>query len=371
MKTAVVSVTNDLSTDQRVQRSIAVLRELGFAVTFVGRRLPDSQDFEPGYTTRRFRLWFTRGFAFYAAFNLRLFFYLLRRPFDLYLSNDLDTLWPNFWVARWRGKPLVYDSHEYFTGVPEIQHRPLVKWVWTRLERALFPRLKHCITVNDSIAELYQRDYGMRPLVVRNIADSFLPPPLGRAALGLPQKAYILINQGSGINVDRGMEEMLRALHQLSPEVILVLVGKGDVLPSLKQQAQREGLQERVIFVPPQPYGQMLQYTLAADCGLSLDKDSNINYRFSLPNKVFDYIKCGLPMVVSPVVEVRRLVEHYGLGEVSDHAHLAAAVERVRRRGKSHYRAALARAAAENNWEHERQKLIELFARVTLETGRW
>jgi len=367
MKKVVVAVTNDLATDQRVQRSIAVLQEAGYAVTFVGRRLPGSKPFAPGYATRRFRLPFTRGFLFYASYNLRLFFYLLGQPFQLYWSNDLDTLAPMYIAARLRGRPLVYDSHEYFTGVPEIQHRPGVKAVWKSLEAWLFPRLRWVLTVNESIAGLYEQDYGLRPRVVRNIADRYLPERrLSRRELHLPEGAYILINQGSGINVDRGMEEMLAALPHLPEEVVLLLVGKGDVLPALKQRARELNLQERVLFVPPQPYRQMLQYTLLADCGLSLDKDTNMNYRYSLPNKIFDYIKCGLPMVCSGVPEVRQIVEGYGLGQISSHEPeaLAAAVQLVRAQGKKHYEPALQRAARENNWEQEQQILMQVLEEV-------
>src|SRR5690606_1535603 len=133
MKKAVVSVTNDLVTDQRVMRTNEVLLQMGIEPTFVGRKLPESLDFKKNYPHRRFRLWFRKGFLFYANYNFRLFWYLLFHRFDVYISNDLDTLLPNFLVATIKRKPLIYDSHEYFTGVPEIQNRPLVKKVWTSL----------------------------------------------------------------------------------------------------------------------------------------------------------------------------------------------------------------------------------------------
>lgn len=366
MKKVVVSVTNDLSTDQRVQRSISILQELGFAVTFVGRELPQSLPFSPAYKTVRFKLWFNKGFLFYANYNLRLFWFLLWRKYDLYLSNDLDTLLPNYLVSRLKRKPLIYDSHEYFTGVPEIQHRPLVKKTWTTLEKFIFPKLKEIITVNQSIADLYQKEYGKKLLVVRNISDSYLPEnPRSRKELGLPEDKFILINQGAGINVDRGMEEMIEALRLLSNEVVLLLVGRGDVLPKIQADLENDELKERIIFIPPQPYKKMLEYTMAADLGLSLDKDTNLNYRFSLPNKLFDYIKCGIPVLSSGVVEVRNVVETYKIGRVSNHQpeSLARAVEEIRAKEKAYYSENLAKAAAENNWEQESEKLRALFKR--------
>ncbi len=367
MKKAVVTVTNDLVTDQRVMRTIGVLRDLGFEPTFVGRQLPQSLPFEKPYPSHRFRLWFNKGFLFYANYNLRLFFFLLFRRYDLYLSNDLDSLLPNFLISKLKRKPLVYDSHEYFTGVPEIQHRPVVKAVWTRLEKWIFPKLKDVITVNDSIAELYRQEYGKDVKVVRNISDSSLPEKVKtREDLGLPKDAFILINQGAGINVDRGMEEALETLKLLPPRVVLLIVGNGDALPGLKKMAEELMLSGRVIFKPKQPYLEMLQYTLNSDCGLSLDKPLSPNYRFSLPNKVFDYIKCGLPLVVSDVVEVQKVVRKYQLGEViSDHQpqNIASAIRVVMEKGKTFYSTNLLKAAAENNWEREQEVWKQVFSK--------
>ncbi len=361
MKKAIVSVTNDLVTDQRVQRTNGVLKELGFQVHFVGRKLPGSLPASFSYPHTRFKLWFTKGFLFYAHYNLRLFWFLLTHRFDLYLANDLDTLLPQVLVARFRKKPLVYDSHEYFTGVPEIQHRPFVKWVWTKLERWLLPKANAHITVNQSIAQLFASAYDVPFTVIRNIGNFTAPSAIkSRQDLHIPENTFLLINQGAGINVDRGMEEVLEALLLLPQDVHLLIVGNGDAVPQLKKETQNKGLQNRVHFIPKQPYQQMLQYTLNADCGLSLDKDSNLNYRYSLPNKLFDYINCGLPLVVSNLVEVAGLVRKYHIGEVCpNHSpeHIAKAIQAVRQNGKEQYRQGLQTAAAENSWTQEKQKL--------------
>lgn len=363
MKTVRVAVTNDLATDQRVRRHCEVLHGLGFRVVLIGRHLQTSPPVDRPYETVRFRLPFTKGALFYAAYNLRLFAHLLFHKTDIVLCNDLDTLLPGFLVSRIKRIPLVYDTHEYFLGVPEIQGR-WVKNVWAAIERSIFPKLSHVFTVNASIAELYYRDYGIRPLVIRNIADTRREiRPANRKELGLPEDAFLLINQGTGINVDRGMEELLEAL-PLLPDVHLVLVGSGDVLEELKRLAKEKSLTERIHFIPRQTYAKMLQYTAAADAGVSLDKDTNINYRFSLPNKLFDYIHCGIPVICSGVVEVRRIVEFYGIGEViTSHQpkDLADAISRLRQKGTNAYVSGLERAAAELTWEKEKRPLEEVF----------
>ena len=131
-------MTNDLSTDQRVHKTCMVLQEKGWEVLLVGRKLPESLQLNRPYATRRMQLLFRKGFAFYAEYHLRLFLFLLVHRADLLWSNDLDTLWPNHWVSCLKRVALVYDAHEYFTGVPELNSRPKVRAVWKKIEKIFF-----------------------------------------------------------------------------------------------------------------------------------------------------------------------------------------------------------------------------------------
>ena len=157
-KRIIISTTNDITTDNRVNKVALLLLSLGYQVHWIGRILPGSSPLNRPYKTTRMRLIFKSGGLFYAEFQLRLFFKLLVHRPEILLSNDLDSVLPNFLISRLLRIPLVYDSHEYFCGVPEIQGR-WVKKVWLTLERFIFPRLEHIWTVNESIAELYESDY--------------------------------------------------------------------------------------------------------------------------------------------------------------------------------------------------------------------
>lgn len=332
MKRAIVSVTNDLATDNRVARTCGVLQELGYEVLLVGRKLTASLPLERPYRTRRMRLLFNKGPLFYAEYNLRLFFLLLFSRCTLLFSNDLDTLLPNYLAARLRGKQLVYDTHEFYTEVPELVGRPRVRAVWLAIERRIFPKLKQVITVNDSIAAAYKERYGNEVQVVRNIpVPRELPPAPSREALDLPVDNHILVMQGAGINVQRGAEEAVLAMKEL-PDGLLLIIGGGDAWPVLQQLVMEHGLQGQVRLLGKMPYARMMDYTRNADLGLTLDKDTNLNYRFSLPNKLFDYLHAGIPVLATDLPEVVAIVRGHDCGLVIDRADpslIAAAVKEL------------------------------------------
>ena len=101
------------------------------------------------------RLMFNKGPLFYAEYNIRLFFFLLFKKVDILVANDLDTLPANYLISRIRKKILVYDSHEYFTEVPELVGRDFVRRVWSGIEKRILPKIKYSYTVCESIARIY------------------------------------------------------------------------------------------------------------------------------------------------------------------------------------------------------------------------
>lgn len=320
-KRVIVSVINDLVTDQRVNKVCETLLLMNCNVLLVGRKMRRSPKLDDrNYTMHRMNLLFEKGPLFYVEFNFRLFLLLIFRKADLLISNDLDTLLPNYLVSKIKKEPLVYDSHEYFTEVPELVNRKHIQAIWKFIERKLFPKLTDVITVNDSIADLFEKDYGIRPFVVRNIprrASNI--KKVSRQSLGLPEDKQLLILQGSGINVHRGAEELVEAM-QFVNEAVLLFVGGGDVIDVLKDMVNELKINKKVIFIQRMPYKQLMEYTTVADLGLTLDKSTNLNYKYSLPNKLFDYIQCGVPVLSSPLPEIEKIIMEYDVGDfIPDH----------------------------------------------------
>lgn len=366
----IVSVINDLNTDQRVHKVCSFIQDQGYEVLLVGRRLKSSQKMEArSYHTKRFRMVFEKGALFYAWFNFRLFWFLLFHRSDILVANDLDTLLPNYLVSRLKRKKLVYDSHEYFTEVPELISRPKVKAVWERIERFIFPKLRFVSTVNQSIAQKYEAKYGVPLKVIRNVSPLWHPAAIqSKKELGIPEGKHILIMQGAGLNVDRGVEEAIRMMPFLE-NTVLIIVGSGDIIPAMKKLVEKEKWEDLVLFFGKRPYRELLQFTQQADLGLSFDQPTNPNYLFSLPNKIFDYIHTSTPIVCSDLIEVSKLVKSYEVGEIVtdfEPQHLAKQIQAILSNTQliETWKNNCKIAASNENWEVEVQQLNEFYPKV-------
>jgi glycosyltransferase involved in cell wall biosynthesis len=340
-----------------------------FEITLIGRKLPDSPPIKRPYKIIRIPLLFGKGFLFYAEYNLRLFFKLLYLKKDILLSNDLDTLLPNFLISRFFNKKLVYDSHEIFTEVSELKDRFIVRNIWLAIEASIFPKLKNVYTVNKRIALFYKEKYNVDIKVVRNIAPILSNKKIDLAlANKIKGSQKMLILQGAGINIERGAEEAIKMMQYLD-NTILYIIGGGDVFDELKALVIELHLKNKVCIKERMPYNELLEYTKIADLGLNLDKGTNLNYEYSLPNKVFDYIQCQIPILTSNRKVVSDLVYKNDIGIITqshDPKKLAEIVNSIFK-DKNRYakwKENLKTAAKIYTWENESTKLIEIFSKL-------
>jgi glycosyltransferase involved in cell wall biosynthesis len=313
-------------------------------------------------------LLFEKGPLFYLEFQIRLFLYLLFHKADVLVANDLDTLLPNFLLSKIKHSVIVYDSHELFCEVPELQSNPFKKKCWKQLERWVFPKLKYVFTVNNSIAKIYSEEYNVEVKVVRNIPLLCNQKNIERVSkqqLGIPDGLKIIVLQGAGINIDRGAEEAVLAM-QYVENVLLLIIGRGDVMDVLKELVKTYSLEHKVKFTGKVPFQKLMQYTLHADLGLTLDKDTNINYRYSLPNKVFDYIHAGVPVLSSNLIEIITIIDQYSVGATitsHDPKHIAEKMKAILmdENRLQMWKKNTKIASEKLNWELEEQQLIEVY----------
>ncbi len=311
----IISVINDLVTDQRVHKVAQTLHMQGYDVLLVGRLLKESLSLSKrDYQTKRMSLIFTKGLFFYAEINIRLFLYLLFYKFDIALSNDLDTLLANFLVSKIKRKHLVYDSHEIFTEVPELINRSFQKNFWKRIEKSILPKLKYTYTVNHSVANYYNSEYGIKMQVVRNLpksANSFSETD----KISFEKRTKTIVYQGA-LNIGRGLKLIINAMQYLE-KVQLVIIGDGDIKNELVNMVYDLKLSDKIKFLGKIPFNELKSFTVKADLGISLEDNLGLNYYFALPNKIFDYIHAGIPVLASDLPEIANLINKYKIGIVT------------------------------------------------------
>jgi len=368
-KTIYIAVSNDLVIDQRVHRTAMTLLETGAKPVLLGFRRPGSQVIqERPYKTCRLRPVFHKGFLFYACVNFRLFFFLLFRRSAMLVSNDLDTLPAVFLAARFKGIPLLFDSHEYFTELPELVGRRFVRRVWERFEKSLLPRIQYGYTVCQSISQAYQDKYGIRLAVVRNLPVASGKEPVLNSHEENKQPDLILY-QGA-INMGRGLETMIRAMTYLE-KYRLQIFGEGTITQDLVRLRDSLSLRDRIEFMGRIPFGELRIFTRQAALGISLEENIGLNYFYALPNKLFDYIQAQVPVLVSDLPEMARIVEEYRIGQVvrnRDPKFLARQVEEMMssEEKRVEWKKNLHKAAIDLCWENEVEKLRDVFREAGL-----
>ncbi len=364
-KKIIVSVTSDLVSDNRVHKVCTTLHKMGFEVLLVGRKLPKSLPVDTRqYAVKRFNLPFHKGPQFYAAYNIRLYLFLLFSKFDILLSNDLDTLPANFAASKVKNKPLVYDSHEYFTEVPELINRPWVKKVWEWLEKKMVPEFKYAFTVCNSIAGIYEEKYGTKFKVVRNL-------PVSTKMISSIEKSEnaekIILYQGA-VNIGRGLEQAILAMKFID-NAKLIIAGDGDIKTNLQNLVIKENLQNKVEFTGRLPLEELAKLTPQADLGLSIEEDLGLNYRFALPNKLFDYIQAQVPVLITNLPEMAAIVSQYRIGEITESLEPLFLAEKItdaltNQAKRKIWKSNLPLAAKELAWENEEKVIQGIFLGV-------
>jgi glycosyltransferase involved in cell wall biosynthesis len=360
--------------DSRVRREASALARAGHHVTVLELTKVARGESLDGFTRDSVLPpdWMRRHLPFHLyriAFLAGFVAGLLRSKPDVVHAHDAAMLLPGVIGARLTGAQLVYDSHELATSVPYRERA----WGWfvAAIERIVVPRCTDVITVADGIALRLRKRYGLSstPAVVRNVSE-LKPTGAGglRARIGIEGHAPLVLHQGAPAPA-RGCEVLVAAIERL-PGVHLVFLGDPEpgYASILREMVRAHGVQDRVTLLPSVPLERLLAHTAEADVGVTLLQDTCENHRLALPNKLFEYIAAGVPVIASALPETQRLVESYGIGwcvAPSDSFALAQALRTaLRERDDAGLRKRMREAQRELCWSREQERLLELYTRL-------
>ena len=379
----VMLVRNRYTNDTRVEKEARTLTDAGYRVTVVadeGPGLPRTEDRQEARVVRVPRSGPQVPGLRYVLHELRLIGVLRRlRPAILH-AHDTNALFPVAMAARRLRVPFVYDAHDLWLGRPRRERSrayfALNQMVYGLIERLFVPRAAAVLTVSPPIARHLARVYRVsRVDLVANYPDVERTgvsrdlrshPQGGKLVPGLPIVLYL-----GGLMGGRGLEELVDAMAAIDAAQ-LVLLGDGVLGPSLKQRAEGIGVGDRVHLLSPVPSHEVVAYAASAQVGVSPIVPSCLNYRYSLPNKLFQYMAAALPVVASDFPQVREIVDDAACGILVDArrpADIAQAVNRIladpdaAREMGSRGRAAI---SGRYNWGVSAAALLEVYARLAV-----
>jgi len=324
VRVLIISYT-DLAKDQRVNRQIRFVAE-EHQVTAIGRASPKvpGVNFIPVSALPRSLISKALAIGLRLAGQPDESFWSLRyggaaitileqAGFDVIIANDLQPLPLALRLAQ--GRPVVFDAHEYFPRRFEdrLSWRLLRNPYSTLLCRRLIPRVTAMVTVCQGIAEAYERDTGVKPLVITNAPEYVELEPVVRR----PSEPVRMVYHGMA-HPSRRIEEtigMMRFLDRRFALDMYLVPGDPAYIQHLRKLAAAD---PRIRMQEPMPASEIVARTHGYDLGVFLLPPTSFSYRHALPNKFFEYIQARMAVAIGPSPEMARVVQAHGLGVVSE-----------------------------------------------------
>jgi len=357
--------------DARIHKETATLLGMGHLVRIVCVKYDPAERREgpPGAQVDAIYVGGKRsGKLRFLRFYLKAFWRAIRAKAEVVHAQDLYSLPVAYVAAKRHGAALIYDSHEYYLGMDSLIERKFERSVWAFVERAFIGKADRVITVGDAIADTLRARYNIRrPVVVRN-CPIFRRPERSDALrewLGIPKAVGIVLYQG-GIQKGRGLFIILESLRRVKG-CCFVALGDGLILDDLREHARRLGLSDRTFFPGSVPLQRLMRYTASADVGIHLIENTCPNHYYCLPNKLFEYMMAGLPVIMSDFPEIGKVVREAQAGLLVNPENPAEIADAIRKLlndanlRRTFSRQGLRAAEEKHNWERESLKLERLY----------
>ena len=301
---------------------------------------------------------------------LRMIFKGYKNKYDIYHSNDLNTL-PQGYICskiRFKRKQLIYDSHEVQTSRTGYDSK-----LHGKLESFLINKIDSMIVENHTRAKYNKDLYGFYPNVIHNYPFKQEVKHMEKASLRemllLPSDEKILLYQG-GIQAGRGLENLVKAI-PLIKEGTLVFIGDGRIKPKLESMVKEMRLEGRVKFLPKVPLADLPKYTKNAYLGFQVLNNTNFNHYSASSNKLFEYMMSEVPVVACSFPEIQRVVEGEQIGlcvDSHDHESIANGVNELLERHDTWQEMSNNCYAAKEkyNWEEEKDEFLKVYKKVLI-----
>ena len=370
LKKIVSIVINNFKNDSRVLKENISLQNAGYDVQVVALWEEGVKEFETVQNIPVHRVvlqsknWSTNGLIQL----LKYFEFIYRvvkgyRDSDIVHCNDLNTLPVAVIIKKFFNKnvKIVYDAHEYETET--LYSTGIRKKIAQKLEKSLIRYTDRVITVSETIANEYVRLYNIeKPVLVFNTPyyKEIKPTNIFREKFHISKEKNIFLYQGA-LSQGRGIEILLEAFTSLDENNIIIFMGYGLLEDHIKESAKKY---MNIYFHEAVAPEEVLAYTSSANFGISTIEDSCLSYRYCLPNKMFEYMMAGLPVIVSDLPEMKKIIEVFNVGVVLHENSINGmkdAIGELEKLDKYVLKENLKQIKHQYNWEEQERKLLKVY----------
>jgi glycosyltransferase involved in cell wall biosynthesis len=298
-------------------------------------------------------------------FNIKLFFILLKEKYTILHVHDLWVFPASALSAIFRGKPLIYDAHEFASGLEIFNTKRLSGWIWKLCERILIRRAEVIITINEQHKKLFLNKYRKIPLpyVIMNLPfreRNSIPNQM----LDFSDRKNMVIYQGI-LKKGRGLKNTIKSIQSVN-RGILGIIGHGELEYELRQLVSDLNLEEKVRFYGKISWDKLLSESQKAKAGIVLFEPLSENYKYAAPNKFFEYVMAGTPLIASKIPSFEYFISKFEVGLLVDPDSLDQISEAINKLltdkflwNRLHKNCLEAREIW--NWETQEDKLIDIY----------
>ena len=369
MNKITISFLGNLNYDTRTFNFFKSLNEYGDEVNFIGFDWL-TEGFKGINNDKIMIFKLTKGklsLLFYFKFFFIQLKYSLRSKSDIYLASDFFSLPALFITAKLYNKKIIYDSRELFTELPFHEKKPIVRKIIKVFERFLIKRVDAVLTTGEMDSNYLKKHYPINNIYLQRnlpLKNNSLQPVNLYNKFSIPSESIIILYQGIVVK-GRGLEFYFNELTKMN-DLYLIVLGGGEHLNYYKSISEKMGISRKMIFAGKVQQSEILNYTSGAFAGLSIINNIGINNYYALPNKLFEYLMAGIPVIVNNLPQMKKIVDEYKVGAVIDETIENSLIEILLRwkNNKTLYSELKQNckiASEELNWENEFHKNHHLF----------
>lgn len=305
-----------------------------------------------------------------------------KKIYNYIWSNDLPTLYSSFKLSKILNAKLIYDSHEIYietlnqffpskaSFVKSIIFKSLLKVMKIHgyyIEKKIIKKSHYFITVNDSLLDYFNKKHEIKnSCVVMNFPylkkSSFKKIDLFKKN-NWKNSSYLLVYQGM-INKGRGIDIIIKTLKILPNHFKLIIIGDGPQKKEMKNLSLKLNLSDRIDFINKVPINELLNYTSSCHLGINLLENYNLSKKLASPNKLYEYIHAGIPVIASNTVENTKVFKKYNIGQLVENNpnNISENIQLIFKRDLDLFKQECSKAKQDYNWETQEYKILSIIA---------